>query len=80
MKGGYDLHGRYYPNVEDAINAEMSQCNEIDNRLLRQQVNKLERQQQQPAEQAYYEAIEYCKMLEHRIEQLEKLTEHLRPN
>jgi hypothetical protein len=32
MKGEYDLYETYYPNINDAINAEMSQCNEIDNR------------------------------------------------
>ena len=31
--GGYDLYGNYYPNINDALNAEMSQCNEIDNRF-----------------------------------------------
>ena len=33
MRGGYDLYGNYYPNLNDAINAEMAQCNEIDNRI-----------------------------------------------
>ena len=32
MRGGYDLYGNYYPNLNDAMNAEMAQCNEIDNR------------------------------------------------
>ena len=32
MRGGFDLYGTYYPNANDALNAEMAQCNEIDNR------------------------------------------------
>ena len=78
--GGYDLYGRYYPNMNDAENAEMAQCAAIDADISMREVNKLKRQveQQQPSEQAYYDAIQYCQMLEQRIEQLEKLTEHLR--
>lgn len=51
MKGGYDLYGTYYPNLNDALNAEMSQCNEIDNRFNQKKINDLERQlheQQRP--------------------------------
>lgn len=32
MRGGFDLYGTYYPNANDALNAEMAQRNEIDNR------------------------------------------------
>jgi polyhydroxyalkanoate synthesis regulator phasin len=44
--GGYDLYGTYYPNINDALNAEMSQCNEIDNRLNEKKINELERKLQ----------------------------------
>ena len=44
MTGGYDLYGHYYPNINDANMAEMSQCNEIDNRINSQRLDKLERQ------------------------------------
>lgn len=42
MKGGYDLHGNYYPNKEDAINAEMAQCAEIGARHDRQEVRQVQ--------------------------------------
>ena len=77
MKGGYDLHGRYYPNREDAINAEISQCNEIDLAHMRRD---MQRMQQQHPSQEYDELWQYCQSLEQRIEQLERLTEKLRSN
>ncbi len=76
--GGYDLHGRYYPNINDAINAEMAQCAAIDADIAMREVNKMKEYMQTTSDQAYYDAIEYCKLLERRIEQLEKITEHLR--
>lgn len=42
MKGGFDLYGTYYPDINDAINAEMSQCNEIDNRNNRNGIRSME--------------------------------------
>ena len=30
MKGGYDLYGNYYPNLLNAIDAEIEQMAEID--------------------------------------------------
>ena len=59
MRGGYDLYGNYYPNANDALNAEMAQCNEIDNRLNRGKIDELERklhEQQRPSndEEIYY--------------------------
>lgn len=30
MSGGFDLHGRYYPNASDAENAERAQVAEIN--------------------------------------------------
>lgn len=80
--GHYDLYGNSYKTANEAMNAEMSQCNEIDNRLLHQEVDKLKRQQQyqqRPDGQEYHQLWQYCQMLEHRIEQLEKLTDQLRP-
>lgn len=32
MRGGFDLYGTYYPNANDALNAEIAQRHEIDNR------------------------------------------------
>lgn len=43
MRGGFDLYGNYYPNANDALNAEMAQCNEIDNRINQKKINDLER-------------------------------------
>lgn len=43
--GGYDLNGRYYPNTADAINAELAQMSEIDNRLQSQIIDELKRKQ-----------------------------------
>lgn len=68
---------RYYPNVEDAINAELAQMSEIDNRINRQRIKALESQQHQYTEP---QEIEYLRAkveeLENRIMQLElKLTQ-----
>jgi len=75
MKGGHDLYGNYYPNINDAINAEMSQCNEIDNRLNSQKLNKLEKQlheQQRPSnEKEIYHLLGKVQELEERIKVLE---------
>lgn len=80
MRGGYDLYGTYYPNLNDAMNAEMSQCNEIDNRFNQKKINELERrlQQQQPEqphpsndEEIHY-LWEKIKELETRFSALEK--------
>lgn len=38
--GGYDLYGQYYPKMEDAINAEMTQCNEIDIRYMERDMQR----------------------------------------
>lgn len=82
MKGGYDLHGRYYPNINDALNAEMAQCNEIDNRYNRKQIQDLERKLHNQQQQAPNQEIDFlmgkCQELQQRIEQLEQLTFHLR--
>jgi len=76
MRGGYDLYGTYYPNENDAINAEMSQCNEIDNRFNMNKIQTLERKIQEQQHTSSEEEIHYLwlkiKELEERIELLEK--------
>ena len=71
----YDLYGTYYASAIDAENAEMAQCAAIDADISMREVNKQKRQmeQQQPSEQAYYDAIQYCKSLEERIVRLEEM-------
>lgn len=75
MKGGYDLYGNYYPNVNDALNAEMAQCNEIDNRLNSKKINELERklhEQQRPSNDAEIHYLwQKIQQLEERIAVLE---------
>jgi len=75
MRGGYDLYGTYYPNINDALNAEMSQCNEIDNRINSQKMAKLEsklQEQQRPSsEEEIHYLWEKIKELQERIEILE---------
>ena len=70
MRGGYDLYGTYYPNLNDALNAEMAQCNEIDNRINQRKIKELESKLQKPS---YDEWILWQKIeeLELRIKQLE---------
>lgn len=65
--GGYDLNGRYYKNVEDAINAEEAQCAAIDAQHARRQSYENSRDLQRN-EQLYsqyiedlYREIEYLK-------------------
>lgn len=65
----YDLYGTYYKSSREAEMAEMSQVNEIDNRIMRQKIDKLERQQQ-PSDNA--EIWQYIEMLKDRVEELEK--------
>lgn len=71
--GGFDLYGRYYPNVEDAINAETAQCNEIDNENNRREIKRL-KEQVKPQTQYWNELMElrqYVQSLEDRISKLE---------
>lgn len=74
--GGYDLYGRYYSDMNDAINAEMAQCAAIDADIASRKVADLGKrfyQQQEPTQQDYdfFELKEYVKSLEQRIELLE---------
>ena len=48
MRGGYDLYGNYYPNLNDAMNAEMAQCNEIDNRYNQKKLKNLKQNYNNP--------------------------------
>jgi uncharacterized protein YhaN len=77
MKGGYDLYGTYYPNLNDALNAEMSQCNEIDNRLNQKKINELERrlheQQRDPKDEEIHNLWQTIQALEARIAKLETI-------
>lgn len=74
MRGGFDLYGNYYPNMNDALNAEMSQCNEIDNRINNQRIKKLEQKQYYEPQSDLIDMWQYIDMLEKRIKQLEDLT------
>ena len=75
MKGGYDLYGNYYPDRNDALNAEMSQCNAIDNRINQEKIDDLERQlheQQRPSnEEEIHNLWQAVQALEARIIKLE---------
>lgn len=42
--GGYDLYGNYYESEQAAWDAETSQMNEIDNRAIRQRLDRQERE------------------------------------
>ncbi len=66
--GGYDLNGRYYPNSEDAINAEIVQCNEIDNRYNQRRLDNVQKDLQRN-EQVY---SQYIEALHWEIEQLKQ--------
>lgn len=73
MRGGFDLYGNYYSNANDAMNAEMSQCNEIDNRINQRKLDSLERQlsEQQRDEDTFRELWHTIERLENRIKELE---------
>jgi hypothetical protein len=75
MAGGYDLYGNYYPNINDALNAEMAQCNEIDNRINSQKIDKILNQLQEQQRPSNEEEIHYLwekiQLLEERIAILE---------
>lgn len=71
MKGGFDLYGNYYPNINDALNAEMAQCNEIDNHYNQKKINDLEKklheQQRPPNEEEIYFLWQKIEELESKI-------------
>ena len=69
MRGGYDLYGNYYPDVNDALNAEMAQCNEIDNRLNRKKIDELRKKLHEQQRPSNDEEIHY---LWQKIQELEE--------
>jgi len=75
MRGGYDLYGRYYPNIEDAINAEMAQCAAIDADYTRRELDELRQDMQQPhpspLNDEFMKLWDYVRDLEQRVKQLE---------
>jgi hypothetical protein len=64
----YDLYGNHYKSERDAINAELAQMSEIDNRINNERLRKLETQQRSPNQEIW----EYIQVLEQRIEALER--------
>lgn len=76
--GGYDLHGRYYPNINDAYNAEMAQCAEIDARLAYEKADRLERQMYEQQQNQDYELHQKVDYLMSKVESLEKEIETLK--
>lgn len=72
--GGYDLYGTYYPNVNDAINAEMAQCAAIDADIAMREVNKIKAKMQHPdpLDDEFNRIWEYIKRLEEKIDKLQQ--------
>lgn len=72
--GGYDLYGRYYGKIEDAINAEMAQCNEIDLRYQIEEINEIKRKEHYKElykDKEIEDLKEYISHLEERLQKLE---------
>jgi len=72
--GGYDLYGRYYPNINDAINAETAQCAAIDADIAMREVEKMKKGLEHPnrLDDSFRELWEYVNMLQDRIISLEE--------
>lgn len=62
MKGGFDLYGNYYPNLQDALDAEMEQIAEIDARHVDHQRMEYEEAMRRQYEDEMYQ--DYLKQLE----------------
>jgi len=76
MRGGFDLNGKYYPNAEDALNAEMAQCNEIDNWHNRKQLEHVQ-QDLYNNQQIYSQYIEdLYRVIAELIERTDKLEQN----
>lgn len=76
--GGYDLHGRYYAKTEDALNAEMAQCAEIDARIALSEVNKMKRNLNHESQRLRdYEVEQKIDFLMHKVEELENRIKQL---
>jgi hypothetical protein len=64
----YDLYGNYYKSERDAMNAELAQMSDIDNRITNERLRKLEKQEQYPNQELW----QYIYMLQERIKALEE--------
>lgn len=73
-RGGYDLNGRYYSNADDAMNAEIAQCNEIDNRHNQRRLDHYQQDLQRNAE--LYS--QYMEDMDRRLRYLEEPLLHYR--
>jgi len=76
--GGYDLYGRYYPNINDAYNAEMAQCAEIDARLAYEKSEQLERKMYEQQQYNDYELRQKVDYPMRKVESLEQDIEKLK--
>jgi|GEM_PF-2214961 len=68
----YDLYGNYYASAQDAYNAEMAQCAEIDSRLAYERVEKLEREIHNREQYQEYDLRQKVDYLMSKVESLEK--------
>ena len=67
--GHYDLYGNSYRTAQEALNAELAQCAEIDASIaMRNSEETLKRQQQ-----AEFSLLQRIDFLEQRVDYLEKL-------
>ncbi len=76
----YDLYGNSYGTAQEALNAEMAQCAEIDARIADEKIQRLEDEQMRQYEadqQREYERDQKIDYLMSRIEELEKRIEKL---
>lgn len=74
MRGGFDLYGNYYPNANDALNAEMAQRNEIDNSINQIKLREIEQKIQEPPD-LYFQIQELfarVKALEKEVNELKR--------
>ena len=72
----YDLYGNSYRTSQEALNAEMAQCAEIDARIANEKLQQLEDEQLRQYE-AEYEKDQKIEYLMSKIEELEKRIEKL---
>ena len=63
--GYYDLYGNSYKTSQEALNAEMTQCAEIDARAADERISKLEEQQENK-----YEVDQRDKKIDYLIEEV----------
>ena len=78
--GNYDLHGNSYKTRQEALNAEMAQCAEIDSRLNRQKIQQIEDQQRRAYETEQgqeYDRDQKIDFLMTKIQELDKRVQEL---